>query len=251
MNNQPNYHESMEKYMARELCPRLYKLFTKKNKIPKNKQYLTLANIQVNSPTSEINQMINSNLISANQFVGIDNNKNYIDQNTQDHPEALFFHGDWNLLLSKRCFNPAIIYLDSTHFGNRLPAVKTLKSTLDICDYGTLVICNVMETNPRSGFWGEYLDTQCLIENLLYKEIPAKYKDWNLDSNLKSWEEIENSSIYIPAFNYQTSKTLMKSYVFFKGAIPSEEVMTNFFEEFTVWCNKFEKSCNEKKGIAC
>lgn len=240
--HQPKYSESPHKFMAREIIPWLYRLASGNKKIPHNKQYLTLANIQDNSPTSEYNQMVNySKLIDPSQFVGIDNNKIYIRKNKKTHPEATFLCGDWNVVLSKKQFDPAVVYLDSTHFGDKLPALRTLKNTLNICGDDTLVVCNVMETNPRSGL-GELLDTKILLENLLHKEIPAKYKDWNKDKNHKSWQETENSHIYIPGYTYQTAKTRMKSYIFYKGFIPSENQIQNLFTEFTAWCDSFEKN---------
>ena len=69
-----------------------------------------------------------------------------------------------------------------------------------------------------------------------------KYKDWNKDKNHKSWQETENSHIYIPGYTYQTAKTRMKSYIFYKGFIPSENQIQNLFTEFTAWCDSFEKN---------
>lgn len=239
--HQPRYSESPHKFQARELNVRLYKLITGKNKAPKNKCYLTLANIQNKSPTSEINQIVESGLFSKDQFVGIDYDKIYIKKNQKNHPEATWLHGDWNVILSGRNFDPALVYLDSTHFGDKMPALKTLKNTLDICGDDTLVICNVMETNPRSGLGDIPIDTTVLIKNLLYKEIPSKYKDWNKEKHNLTKEEIENSSIFIPAYQYKTSKTLMKSYIFYKGVIPSESVFEKEFNNFQKWCKDFEK----------
>lgn len=227
--------------MARELNIRLYKLITKNTKAPENKCYLTLANIQDKKPTSEINQIVASGLFSKKQFVGIDYDKHYINKNIKNHPEATWLHGDWNVILSGRNFDPGLVYLDSTHFGDKLPALKTLKNTLDICDFNTLVICNVMETNPRSGLGENIIDTTVLVKNLLYREIPAKYKDWNKTKENPTKEEIENSQIFIPAYQYKTSKTLMKSYVFYKGVIPSKSVFEKEFDNFSRWCDDFEK----------
>lgn len=236
---QPKYCESPHKFMARGIIPSLYALCSGNESIPKSKQYLTLANIQDNSSSSEVNQMLNSGLCNRKQFIGIDNNKKYIKRNKKNHPEITFICGDWNVLLQTRQFDPAVVYLDSTHFGDKLPALRTLKNTLDACDHGTLVICNVMESNPRSGL-GEFLDSKVLLENLLYREIPAKYKDWNKNKECKSWSEIENSEIYIPSYTYQTAKTLMKSYVFYKGYIPSENQIKSLFFDYEVWCNYIE-----------
>lgn len=239
--HQPKYSESPHKFMARELILRLYRFLTGRSKAPENKFYLTLANIQDKSPTSEINQVIGSGLFKKKQFVGIDYNKWYINKNKRNHPEATFICDDWNVFLSRREFDPALVYLDSTHFGDKLPALKTLKNTLDACEDDTLVICNVMETNPRSGLGNIPIDTTVLVKNLLYNEPPSKYKDWNKENHYLTVDEIENSSIFIPAYKYQTSKTLMKSYVFYKGIIPSKDMFEKEFKDFTKWCDNFEK----------
>jgi len=241
VSRQPKYCESPHKFMARDIIPSLYRLFSGNESIPEGKQYLTLASIQDKSPRSEVNQMVNSGVCTRKQFVGIDNNKKYIKRNKKAHPEATFICEDWNVLLATRQFDPAIVYLDSTHFGDKLPALRTLKNTLDICKNETLVVCNVMESNPRSGL-GEFLDSKVLLESLLYREIPAKYKDWNRSRDCKSWSQEENSNIYIPSYTYQTAKTLMKSYIFYKGFMPTEEEIESLFSEFKIWCNDIEKT---------
>jgi hypothetical protein len=239
--HQPKYSESPHKFMAREFNIRLYRLITGNKKIPQNKCYLTLANIQDNSPFSEVNQMVDSGLLYKNQVVGIDYEKNYIKRNKKNHPESTWIHGNWKTILSARDFDPALIYLDSTHFGDKLPALETLKSTLNICDHGTLVICNVMETNPRSGLGDIPVDTTVLISKLLEDNIPAKYRDWNKHRDFLTLEEIEKSEFCVPNYNYCTSKTLMRSYIFYKGKIPTELEFKNEYENFEKWCSEFER----------
>jgi len=241
ISHQPKYSESIHKFQARELNRRLYKFITGRDSIPSDRCYLTLANEQNNSPTSEINQLVCAGLLLPEQFVGIDFDKDFIKKNKKNHPLATFKHGDWNVFMSKREFNPAFVYLDSTHFGDKLPALKTLKNTLASCKNETLVVCNVMETNPRSGQGDIPIDTTILIENLLWSEIPSAYKEWNKEVKNPDPEFTENSLIYIPAYRYKTSKTLMKSYVFYKGVIPKEAEFITFFRDFDKWCEKFER----------
>lgn len=247
---QPNYSESIHKFEAREFIIRLKKLITGKVEISKNKHYVTLANLQDKSASSEINQMINAGVITPDQFVGIDYNKHFINKNKRFHRDSTWIHGDWNVILSSRKFDPEIVYLDSTHFASLPPSrtsdrdppvVNTLKNTLNACKEGTLVVCNVMETNPRCGLGEQILNTTDFIEKLLHKEHPAKYRDWNKDHDRLTMQDIENSEMRVPHYRYKTNKTLMKSYIFYKGILPSEDIMQKEYAEFDKWCDDFER----------
>lgn len=250
---QPKYNESPHKFMAREFNRRLHRLYTGKDGVSKNRQYLTLANIQDKSPKSEINQLVNSGLIIPSQFVGIDYNKHYINRNKKNHPLATWIHGDWNLILENPdiSLNPELVYLDSTHFGDKLPALKTLKTTLNICQEGTLVICNVMETNPRSGLGETVLDSKVLIEKLIDGETSSKYRQWNTHKKNLTLKEAELSNILIPSYRYKTSKTLMRSYIFYKGQSISDSTLQKEFKDFDLWCENFEREfCNGQSFVS-
>jgi hypothetical protein len=240
--SQPKYSESPHKFMAREFNKRLYRLITGNHSIPSDKQYITLANLQDRTPTSEINQYVSSGLLLPNQFVGIDSEKKYITRNKKNHPNATWIHGKWNIIISSNNFNPSLVYLDSTHFADRPPALETLRNTLGICDHGTLLICNVMETNPRSGL-GSLLDTTALVSGLLEDQIPAAYMDWNKDKENASMEEIKNSSMRVESYTYRTTdRTLMKSFIFYKGVLPSQLEIQNEFKKFDSWCSELERN---------
>lgn len=235
--HQPKYSQSAHKFMARELNRRFYILFTGSACIPKERQYITLANDQDCSPTSEINQYTLSKLITKSQFVGIDNDSNYIKKNKKRHPEAKFIHGDWNAKI-RSGLNPGMIYLDSTYFADKKPALDALKTTMSICNEETLLICNVMETNPRSGL-GLNLDAQALISGLFHNQIPEAFIDWNRNTESPTIEENENSIMNIFSYVYRTTgKTKMRSFLFYKGLLPPEHIIKNEFEEFDLWCKK-------------
>lgn len=234
--SQPKYSESPHKFMAREFMRRMYVLTTGNPSLPYNKQYVTLCNYQDKSPTSEINQLVSSKLITKSQFIGIDNTKKYINRNRKNHPEAEFLHGDWNLVIGSNEFNPGLIYLDSTYFADRKPALDALKNTMSICDHGTLLICNVMETNPRSGI-GFSLNAEQLISGLLADQIPVAYMHWNKNKENLSIEEINSSVIRVDSYDYRTTgKTKMRSFIFYKGVLPTEDAIQKEFEEFDFWC---------------
>jgi hypothetical protein len=241
---QPDFIHSPHKFMAREFNIRLYRLITKNYSIPENKQYITLANIQDNSPTSEINQYVSAKFLKKYQFVGIDNEKKYITKNKKTHPEAKFIFGNWNSVILLEEFNPALIYLDSTYFADRKPALDALKNTMSICDEGTLIICNVMETNPRSGLGCfSTLDANVLISGLLEDQIPAAYMDWNKHKKNVSIDEISKSLMKVYSYNYKTtSRTKMRSFIFYKGVLPRESEILREFKEFDSWCSELERN---------
>lgn len=222
--------------MARELNKRFYRLFTGNHCLPEDRQYITLANIQDDSPTSEINQY-SVDFLNKKQFVGIDDDKILIRKNKKTHPDAQFIHGDWNAKI-RRGFNPGLIYLDSTYFADKKPALDALRNTMSICNENTLLICNVMETNPRSGL-GENLDAQALIAGLLENQIAEAFIDWNQHKENPTIEENENSIMNIFSYSYRTTgKTKMRSFLFYKGVLPSEEEIEKMFEQFDSWCKK-------------
>jgi hypothetical protein len=235
---QPKYSESPHKFMARELNMRLYRLITGNYSMPINKQYITLANVQNESPTSEINQFVNSKLLIKSQFVGIDDSKRLINRNKKLHPQAEFIHGDWNKVITSNNFNPGFIYLDSTYFADRKPALDALRNTMSICDQGALLICNVMETNPRYGT-GTDLNAQALISGLLEGQIAEAFIDWNKNEENPTVEDNENSIMNIFSYVYRTTgKTKMRSFLFYKGVLPLESQIDKLFDEFDSWCEK-------------
>jgi hypothetical protein len=224
--------------MARQLNLELYKFLTKDTKPSNDKYYLTLSNIQDQSHKSEINQVVDSGLFSKEQFIGIDNNKKFITENNRKHPGAKWIHGNWNTILSKVDYDPALVYLDSTYFGDKDPAFNAIKKTLDICGDNALVVANVMATNPRAGLGENEFDTKQLLKNLITDEPAAKYRKWNNQNPEMTIDELENSNMYIPCYDYKASKTLMRSFIFYKGIIPSNKDFETFFAKFN---ENFEK----------
>lgn len=234
--SQPKYSESPHKFMAREFMRRLYLLLTANTSIPVGKKYITLCNYQDKTPTSEINQLVSSGLLTKNQFVGIDNEKRFVTLNKKNHKEAEFIHGNWSKIIRSGLFDPGLIYLDSTYFVDRKPALDALRHTMSICDKGALLICNVMTVNPRSGT-GVFLNAPQLISGLLDGLSPVAYMDWNKDKENYSLEEISNSVMRIPSYDYRTTdKTKMRSFIFYKGVLPPEEIIKKEFDDFDSWC---------------
>lgn len=231
---QPVYSKSETKYKARELpIAILYPLFTGNHKLPAEKQYLFLCNLQDKSEGSEVSQLIKKRpkgqFAKLNQICGVDKSKSLIKKNKRYWPEANWFDDEWTKVIQDNKFNPGIVYLDTTYMEDKYPALRALKHTLEICKKNTLLICNVMMSNPRAGSGQNLFDENVIIDNLLLSDHPDAYEKWNV-----SYED-PNVNIF-HSYEYQTNKTPMRSYIFFKGTLPSEDTIINKFDEFKDWC---------------
>lgn len=227
---QPLYSKSVTKYMAREIhIGILYPLLTNNLSIPQDKHYWYLCNLQDNSEGSEIVQVTKQRsfgqFATLNQCYGVDYQKNIIKKNKKCHPSSNWICDEWTRAIKNNNFDPALVYLDTTYFADRYPATKALKETLDKCKAGTLLIANVMMNNSRAGTGDDLFDQNALLDNLLTNEHPQKYAKWNVSCN------DEDVNVF-HSFDYKTSKTLMRSYVFFKGTLPDENIIKNEFDKF-------------------
>lgn len=84
-------------------------------KLPEDKQYWTLCNVQNHLPNSEIIQLVNSDIITTEQYCGVDIDDRIIKDNKKQFPTANWRQGDFYYsLLGCNNFNPGIIYYDST-----------------------------------------------------------------------------------------------------------------------------------------
>ena len=236
---QPLYSKSIAKYMARELHIILYPLLTGNYSVPEDKHYWFLCNLQDKTKGSEVVQITQNRskgpFVKPNQCYGVDYNKTIIRRNKKYHPEVNWFQSEWTRAIKDNYFNPALVYLDTTYFADRYPALRALKTTLDLCKKNTLVICNVMMSNSRAGTGSNLFDESAIIENLLYGDHPQAYSDWNRS---KSNPEVN----IFHSYEYQTSCTPMRSYIFFKGDLPEESLIQKEFDKFKNWCtyNQFQ-----------
>ena len=87
-------------------------------KLPKARQYWTLCSQQVAEDGqilsgSELEQVLDSGLISVSQFCGVDRERHVIDLNSKHIPKARWYCDDFYSCLSKaRLFRPAIVNCD-------------------------------------------------------------------------------------------------------------------------------------------
>lgn len=232
---QPDYCKSVAKYTTRELhIDPLYPLFTGNKGLPDPRQYWFLCNLQDNSKGSEVFQLTKKRsygvFAKPEQIYGVDKDKNIIKKNRRAHPNINWFDEEWTRIIKgHQNFNPGIVYLDTTYFADRYPALRALKATLDLCPKETLVICNVMMSNSRAGLGNNFFDENAIIENLLYSQHPEAYASWNVSP------EDKDCNIF-HSYEYQTSCTPMRSYIFFKGVLPKEDLIKRKFDKFKDWC---------------
>lgn len=237
----PLFSKSLAKYMARELhIGVLYPLITGRLCIPEGKGYWYLCNEQDGSEGSEHHQInILSRMRDGNQYVfakpgqcyGVDRSRNIIRRNRRLLPESNWIAAEWiEAIQDQRLFDPALVYLDTTSFADRMPAVNALNETLMRCKKGTLVICNVMMNNARAGMGEDLFDECALIENLLMNQHRETFAAWNVSPE-------DPAQNVFHSYEYRTRKALMRSYILFKGTLPAAERIVAEFDRFKEWCS--------------
>lgn len=216
--------------------------------IAEPRQYWFLSSIQERIKTSEVYQATmarknNRQFVSFDRCFGVDWDKSIIRKNKKFWPEVHWFCSEWSRLirsasgkssikiegLTTPFFNPGLVYLDTTSFEDRETSVDLLKETLNFCKSNTMVICNVMMNNPRAGLGDVLFDPDVIIDNLLNGDNQDAFKEWNIspeDPNYKVFH----------SYQYQTSCTVMRSYIFFKGVFPEESRLVKAFDKYKKWC---------------
>lgn len=156
-----NKHESLtstaEKIASRDAICSIYKKWTRNGHLPMSRQYITLSHDQTHE-NSEIKQLVKRKFIKDFQFVGIDQDENFVRKNQMKWNNATWHHGQWLDVLQeqRQNFNPGIIYFDSQHLYNHHIGLKESSATLAICKNftGSLLAINLMLNNPQSKFKG-------------------------------------------------------------------------------------------------
>lgn len=135
-----------------------YNEFFKRSSIQPNKQYWTMCGAYFDSKGTqlhgELGQLIESNLITPDQFHGVDREKSIIQKNQKLFPNIKWFHGDFKEIMGEfsiqNKFNPAIINYDGVmqpKFGSQY-----LKSILKFIDNNVhdqlLLITNFVLRSP-------------------------------------------------------------------------------------------------------
>jgi hypothetical protein len=163
------------KVLARAEGIRLFRAMTGRRSIPSGQTYWTLCNRQGVEPDSEINQLVSEGVCTKSQFVGVDYDAALIEQNRIDHPEAKFICGEWTEAIMTD-FNPALVYLDSTGTADCPHTADLCTRTMQRCPVGTVLLCNVMLTNP---YTGDVCSRETLLSNIAERCTEAELDAWD------------------------------------------------------------------------
>jgi hypothetical protein len=242
----PSFEKSHTKYMARELhIGFMYPLLTGNHRLPDGKGYWYLCNEQSGEEGSEIHQLTrvlrkrgDKECIFARpeQCYGVDRSRDIIKENKKLHPGSNWLAKEWiEAVQDQSLFDPALVYLDTTSFVDGWTAQEMLKETLYRCKKGTVVIANVMMGNPRAGDGEVLFDESALVKNLFDGDHPETFSAWNI-----SPDNDRKQSVY--SYDYRASKTLMRSFIFFKGVLPAADKIAEEFGRFKDWCSFFPGS---------
>lgn len=180
----------------------------KKRSLPKDRQFVTLCGKQTRNGQQirgELNHLINGNLILPYQYIGIDREKEIIEQNEKVYPGINWIHGDFlevleNMIL-EGVFNPSIINYDGVMQPRK--SSQYLKKIMSLLDYNfspeVMLVTNFVLTNP-------YINSDRLDFNIhdALKELKSIY------SIPDHWELHEES------YSYKHSKADMGVLIFIK-----------------------------------
>ena len=143
----PQRCQNNTKFNARfETVVHAYKVLHN-GRMPHDKQYWTLCSEQLDNPLSEIRQMIDEDIITEEQWYGVDYDEDTIEANKKRFPRSTWLTGTfYRQISSAPVFNPGIIYYDTTAGIEKevenLARLLKLMTTRDITD--VLIVFNVV-----------------------------------------------------------------------------------------------------------
>lgn len=211
-----NFNEYKNKIESRkDTVIDMYSYLFNRTSIPKDKHYITLCAEQVEDDKlaegSELKQLLNSKLISINQFYGIDINEETIKKN------SVVKGANWicsdlldyiNNVIEE--INPAIINLDSVYSCKRKISDLLSNIMLLLHDYkksGCMIVTNFAINNPyRSNH-----NIESLLESETVEYYNNLYNNRYFKEMLKcGWQQLKQHYIYS-----STGKTLMSTYIYY------------------------------------
>jgi hypothetical protein len=211
-----NFNEYKNKIESRkDTVINMYSYLFNRTSIPEDKHYITLCAEQVEDDKlaegSELKQLLNSKLISINQFYGIDINEETIKKN------SVVKGANWicsdlldyiNNVIEE--INPAIINLDSVYSCKRKISDLLSNIMLLLHDYKKsecMIVTNFAINNPyRSNH-----NIEALVESETVEYYNNLYNNRYFKEMIKcGWQQLKRHYIYS-----STGKTLMSTYIYY------------------------------------
>lgn len=178
--------------------------------LPDNLQYWTMCSY-CNHKDSELNQLLNSNLIAENQFHGVDIDQDVYNRNIEMNTSANFYRNDiYQAMVNAKVsnsFKPGIINLDTLSMGEK--ASELVSKILTLVTFKNLdnkaierkfplIFVNTVLKAPR----GNLKETVNDFPEFLFKE-----KDFKLCQKYTN----DSWNIY-SIYNYKNGNTVMQTY---------------------------------------
>ena len=182
--------------------------------VPIGEQYWTLCgkltkNDKTENTHSEYNQLLRHQLITPEQFHGVEREISIHRENVTCHPELNLYYGDFfETMINSDNFNPAIINADLLHLPQEAARymMQILYYLSKIPKTSIMVVCNLILDNPRASKKSRKGDV-----NLFLNEI-GNHPCWEMIENVWSWEE----HCYNYEGNGKKSNSNMATYWFYK-----------------------------------
>lgn len=171
-------YENPEKLEARKENVRIYRDLSGRYSIPKGKGYWSLCALQTCNPTSEIEQVVSLGLCTKEQFYGVDEIVELIEQNKVNHPTAHWFSGEWYDIIASPGFNPELIYLDLTSMADSQESADITYRTIKCCPPDTVLLVNVALNNA---YTGHQTSIDPLFEHVTDWMTETEIAEWNFD----------------------------------------------------------------------
>lgn len=177
------------------------------NKLPSNTQYWTLAGNYIQNGYGELDQLLEEKLITSDQFYGVDNSEDIINNNKKLYPCSNWIHGDFYEIIKQQIvenkFNPAIINFDSTSGKDKF--VIDLRRLLDLISYEyngeVLLIANcILQHRALKDRPQDIIDA--LIDNGRYMIADC----WKLFKNCFQYNGTGDTSTVMGTFSFVKEK---------------------------------------------
>lgn len=158
-----------------------YRSYSGNYRLPIGRVFYSLCNRQYrNNPLSELNQLVNANLIKLDQYIGIDRDESIISENNEQFPESRWRCGDWievfKLESCKSYLTPGIIYYDSTHEMDNNDFIEDIAVMMDVAVPETLLVVSASLEKKYSA--KPKLEHNIAYDKLKKMVVPHVFNQW-------------------------------------------------------------------------